>query len=81
LVLTVEVTKGPTMYLFSITVIHKVAEESRSGMAYAPVVPYLEPRRHWWSARPRLTQKALRPACEAEPCDRSAKVAGVAGAC
>jgi hypothetical protein len=69
------------MYLFPITVIHKVAEESRSGMAYAPVVPELAPQWRWWSTMRRLTQRTPRPACEAELCDRSPKVASAARAC
>jgi len=74
------------MYLFPITVIHKVAEESRSGLANAKTVPWEPPRRRWWSrstvtVRRTVTSKAPRSACEADPCDRSAKVAGVAGAC
>jgi len=73
------------MYLFPITVIYKIAEESRSGMADAPTAPWEPRRRRRWSrsaaAVPRLSSKALRSTCEADPCDRSAKVAGVAGAC
>ncbi len=64
------------MYPFSVIVINKVAEESRSGMADAPVRPYLPPRtRRWFKSR------RAEPLCEAEPRDRSAKVAGAASAC
>ncbi len=64
------------MYLSFTTVIQRIADESRSGMADAPVVPD-EPRRtrRWFRSR------RAEPLCEAEPRDRSPKVAGAASAC
>jgi hypothetical protein len=83
------------MYIFPTTVIHKVAEESRSGMADAPTVPYVPPRprrhpvravRRLLHARPAAPALTLLPGggqelCEAEVRDRGTKVAGAARAC
>ncbi|MFI7059534.1 hypothetical protein ACIBL3_01010 [Kribbella sp. NPDC050124] len=85
------------MYLFPVTVIEKVAAESRSGLAGAPTVPYEppRPRRHPLRAVRRLLKPEVvetRPAltlldgggqelCEAELRDRGSKVAGAARAC
>ncbi|MGW1344556.1 hypothetical protein ACWCOV_26180 [Kribbella sp. NPDC002412] len=85
------------MYVFPATVIHKIAVESRSGMADAPTVPYEppRPRRHPIRAVRRLLKPEVvetRPAltllggggqelCEAELRDRGSKVAGAARAC
>jgi hypothetical protein len=64
------------MYLFPITVIDKVARESRSGMADAPVQAYVPPRRFRWFA-----DRRGKPLCEAEARDRSPKIAGAASTC
>ncbi|QNE19547.1 hypothetical protein F1D05_18520 [Kribbella qitaiheensis] len=84
------------MYFFPISVINKVAEESRSGRPAAPVVPHEPPRLSWFSLERRLeraTRRSLRRAgrahgtdaaaalCEAEPRDRSPKVAGAPRTC
>jgi hypothetical protein len=61
---------------FSISIAHNVARESRSGMADAPIV-LDKPRRPRWFRR----NRARRDLCEAEPRDRSPKIAGAPGTC
>ncbi len=67
------------MYVFPITVIAKVAKESRSGFADAPVVPYDPPRPHWFSRR--LHRRSTAAVCQAEHRDRSPKAAGAPRTC
>jgi hypothetical protein len=74
------------MYLFPYTVIEKVARDAQSALPDAPVVPWepSQPRRHFPRLSVgfrRLTRSAGTEPCEAEPRDRSAKVARTAGAC
>jgi hypothetical protein len=61
---------------FSISIANHVARESRSGMADAPIV-LDKPRRPRWFGR----NQARRDLCEAEPRDRSPKIASAPRAC
>lgn len=65
---------------FSTVIINKVFRSSRSGMADAPVVAHEAPRRLRWFGRERAGRQQ-RELCEAEPRDRSPKVAGAARTC
>jgi len=65
---------------FSTVIIKNVFRESRSGMADAPVVPYEPRRRPRWFSRERARQPQ-RDLCQAEPRDRSPKVAGAPRTC
>jgi hypothetical protein len=74
------------MYPLPYTVIEKVARDAQSALPDAPVVPWEppQPRRHFprlSAGIRRLTRSGGTEPCEAEPRDRSAKVAGAAGAC
>jgi hypothetical protein len=62
---------------FSISIANNVARESRSGMADAPIVPDKPRRRPRWFRRDRVR----RDLCEAEPRDRSPKIASAPGTC
>ncbi|MEU4396415.1 hypothetical protein [Kribbella sp. NPDC023855] len=64
------------MHPFSVIIVDKVAKESRSGMANAPLVPERPSLlRRWQQSRHQATL------CKAEPRDRSTPIAGPAGAC
>jgi hypothetical protein len=60
---------------FSISIAKKVARESRSGMADAPILLDM-PRRRWFRRN-----RVRRDLCEAEPRDRSPKIASAPGTC